>query len=216
MRHSHTASARIGGRIFCFVLVTSIALSACRAVPTSIALTATPIVTLPTTTAIPTDTATRVAIAAATDAPEPTATRTATPARRASIGASQRATATPSIPPGVYATAIKIAPTPAQSDVPPLFTVTFLNTTGGAKRYRWFVKIYQQDQPQSFGETPKTDSDIPIHTTQLTAVSNWKTTTVVQCLFLIARVFWIDENNQVHEFSKPDGNNPATGFYVCP
>ncbi len=198
-------------------LVVALALSACSAVAADVPLpTITPTVIGATATLAPSDSVTLVAIAVPTDTPVPTATPPVTPTQRASVAVSPRATATPSIPPGVYATAIKIDPTPAKSDVAPQFTVTFLNTTGGAKMYRWFVKVYQPDQPQSFGETTKIDSDIQPHTTQLMARSDWKTTTVVQCMFLIARVFWIDENNQVHEFLKPDGYNPATGFYVCP
>ena len=201
-------------RVGFFVLAISVALSACSAVATS-SPTRTPTVISATATAVPTETATPAPTAPATDTPEPTATSTVTPTKRV-VATRPRATAIPAIPPGVYATAIRIDPTPAKSDEPPQFTVTFLNTTGGAKTYRWFVKVYQQDQPQSFGETSKTDSNIPTNTAQLKAASDWKTTTVVQCLFLIARVFWVDENNQVHEFLKPDGHNPATGFYVCP
>ncbi len=203
------------------ILVISLAQSACSVVSSYVHVpvpTMTPTVIGSVATTVPPDTVTLVAVAVATDTPEPTATltSTATPTLRLAARTRPRATATPSIPPGVYATAIKIDPTPAKSDEPPQFTITFLNTTGGAKMYRWFVKVYQQDQPQSFGETSKIDSDIPINTTQLQAATGWKTTTVVQCLFLIARVFWVDENNQVHEFLKPDGHNPATGFYICP
>ena len=215
LSNHNPAELRHLARAFFFALVTSVALSACSAVaayaPTS---TTTPTVIGSTATGVPTDTATPVPTTTVTDTPQSTAT--ALPTQRAAGATRPRATATPAIPPGVYATAIKIEPAPAKSDVPPQFTITFLNTTGGAKMYRWFVKVYQQDQTQSFGETSKIDSDIATNTTQLKAASDWKTTTVVQCLFLIARVFWIDENNQVHEFLKPDGHNPATGFYVCP
>lgn len=210
-----TPNARRVARTMVTILVTSIAVSACSAVTASVPTT-TPTVIGSTATVVPNDTVTLVAIAVATDTSVPTATWTATPIQRATAAVRPVATATPAILPGVYATAIQIDPTPAKSEEAPQFTVAFLNTTGSAKTYRWFVKLYQQDQPQSFGETPKTASDIPTNTTQLKANSDWKTTTVVQCLFLIARVFWVDENNQVHEFLKPDGNNPATGFYVCP
>jgi len=94
--------------------------------------------------------------------------------------------------------------------------VTFLNTTSQTQRYRWFVKIYQPDQPQSFGETAREDSDIVLKTSQLKSSSGWKTTAVLQCMPMIARVFWADQNNQVTEFLKPDGSSPATGFNICP
>ncbi len=94
--------------------------------------------------------------------------------------------------------------------------MTFLNTTGQPQTYRWFVKVYLPDQPQSFGETSRIDSVIVPKTSAVRASSDWKTMVVLDCLFFIGRVFWVDENNQVHEFLKSNATSPATGFYVCP
>jgi hypothetical protein len=52
------------------------------------------------------------------------------------------------------------------------------------------------DQPQSFGETPKTDTNIPPKTAQLKSAAGWKTMAVLECLSLIARVFWVDQNSK--------------------
>lgn len=160
---------------------------------------------------------------AATDTPAPsptakateTAAPTATPVRRATA-TRPRPTATPNLAAGVFVTTLKIDPTPAKSNEAPLFTVTFLNTTGQPQAYRWFVKVYLPGQPQSFGETSRMDSDLPPNTPWVKSVSDWKTISLLQCTFFIARVFWADQNNQVTEFMRPDGSSPAAGFNVCP
>ena len=152
-----------------------------------------------------------------TETPEPTMTPTATPTTRAvSVASRVKPTATPAIPPGIFVASIKIDPIPAKSNEFPQFTVTFLNTTGQPQTYRWFVKVYLPDQPQSFGETSRIDSVIVPKTSAVRASSDWKTTVVLDCLFFIGRVFWVDENNQVHEFLKSNATSPANGFYVCP
>ncbi len=192
-------------------LLAVIALSACgSAVPWA---TGTPTLLLDTPTITP----------ATTDTPSPspttgateTAVATATVTRRPAVPA-VRATATAMVSPGVFVTGVKITPLSVRSNELPQFTATFLNTTGQAQSYRWFVKIYAPDQAQSFGETSKVDNDILPNVTQLTSSSDWKTQTFFDCLPFIARVFWIDADNQVHEFLKPNGANPATGFTVCP
>ncbi|MCL4393247.1 MAG: hypothetical protein M1482_00215 [Chloroflexi bacterium] len=162
----------------------------------------------------PTGTDTPAATATAAGTATPTLGPTTAPTKRAATPR-PRPTATATVTPGIYVTGIQIRPNPGVSEQPPQFLVTFLNTTGQTQPFRWFVKIYQPDEPQSFGETPKVDSDIAPNSSAL-AVSDWKTTTVLQCMPFIARVFWVDQNNQVNEFFKPDGTNPATGFDVCP
>ncbi len=205
--------------IVLIVLMAVLALSACNASPATNAATPTSLAT-PTTlgstpTVAPIQTETAAPSATAADTSTPSATATATK-RAASVASRTRPIPTPTIPPGVFVTAIKIDPTPAKSNEPPQFTVTFLNTTGKPQTYRWFVKIYAPNQPQSFGETSREDSAIAPNTSQLKSTSDWKTTTVLECMPLIARVFWVDQNNQVIEFMKLNGSSPATGFNVCP
>jgi hypothetical protein len=161
--------------------------------------------------------ATATAAASVTRTAEPTVTPTATTTTRAVSAASRvKATPTSTPPAGIFVSAIKIDPTPARSNDFPQFTVTFLNTTGQPQTYRWFIKVYMPDQPQSFGETSKIESVLAPKTSAVRAFSDWKTTVVLNCLFFIGRVFWVDENNQVHEFLKSNATSPATGFYVCP
>ncbi len=159
-----------------------------------------------------------------TTAPSPTATAvppTITPTPVAPAQA-PRATAAPVVPPGVYVTALRVDPAVAQSDATPMFTVTFLNTTGQARTYTWYVKIYSPDQPNSFGETTKIPHTIPPGVSQLQAIPNWKTRTFFGCLPFTARAFFWDTSGQIdpfvqaYEFRKPDGTILATPFSVCP
>jgi hypothetical protein len=174
--------------------------------------TVTPQVTVSATPTTPAPAVTTTQVTATT-----TAVRTATATRRPLTPTPRVVrTATPAVAPGVYVTAIKINPLSVPSNQTPQFSITFLNTTGIAQPYRWFVKIYEPDQPQSFGETSKVDNTIAIGTSQLAAPMDWKTQTFFSCLPFIARAFWVDQDNNVNEFLKPDGKSPATGFQVCP
>jgi hypothetical protein len=195
------------------VLVGSLALTACG--PTSaLAL----VGAAGTPTPLP-PSATNVPPLGATPTPAETATQmpaTATATRRPATP-TVRATATPVPPQSVFVTEIKVDRPTARSNEAPQFTATFLNTTGQMKTYRWFVKVYAPDDPsRSFGETSKVDSVLPINTTQLKSSSDWKTQSFFDCLSFVARVFWVDGENQVHEFQKLDGSNPAIPFTVCP
>jgi hypothetical protein len=139
---------------------------------------------------------------------------TAMPTQR---GATTTARVTPIVaPPGVYVSAITIEPTEVRSDQSPQFSATFVNTTAQAQTYRWFIKVFAQDQSQSFGETPKLDSTIPTGVVQIKATSEWKTRTFFVCLWFVARAFWVDTDNHVVEFAKPNGPGGYTSFSVCP
>ncbi len=127
-------------------------------------------------------------------------------------------TATISAPPGVYATLIRVDPPTPNRGVPATFRVTFVNTTGKAQSYRWYVKIYEPDKPNSKGETSKILEDIPPGTTERASPTDWKIAGPGPCEPFIARVFWYDrDNNQTTEFVKPDrSGGPAAAFQVCP
>ncbi|MDE3088958.1 MAG: hypothetical protein KGJ80_06210 [Chloroflexota bacterium] len=198
------------------ILLAMFAMSACSPLTTSSLPTPTPTVAAnPTVGQTETNAAMPSPTAVVTETPTVPPTATATK-RPVTVTPKPSATPTSATLAGVFVSAIKIDPTPAKSNESPQFTVTFLNTTGKPQTYRWFVKVYMKDQPQSFGETSKIESAITPKTSQVKASSDWKTLVVTDCLFVIARVFWVDENNQVHEFLKSDATNPATGFSVCP
>jgi hypothetical protein len=139
-----------------------------------------------------------------------TPTRTRTPA--------PRATNTISAPPGMYALSIRPDSADPKRNTPIGFYVTFLNTTGTVQQYQWRVRIFEPEKRNSFGDTAIKRDDIPVGTTELQSVVNWKIGGPGDCLTFTARVFWIDPgtNGEV-EFLKPDGSGgPATGFKVCP
>lgn len=127
-------------------------------------------------------------------------------------------TPTISAPPGVYAVSIRSDPAQPKRGSPPTFYVTFLNTTGKLAQYRWFIKIYEPDKPNSKGETSKAANDFPAGRVELPAPADWAIRGAGPCEPFIARVFWFDrESNQTTEFSKPDlSGGPALGFEVCP
>jgi|GEM_PF-722952 len=145
---------------------------------------------------------------------QPTATRrpnTPTPTRAA-------ASPTSSAPPGIYAVSIRLDPTNPRGNTQVTFYVTFLNTTKETKHYRWFVKIYRPDERNSFGETAKSDIDVPVGTSEFTTPNNWKTAVFADCQPYFARPFWLDTENNVPptEFLKTDGQAVNQGFSVCP
>src|SRR5574341_75637 len=126
-------------------------------------------------------------------------------------------TATPAVPPGIYAMAIRLDPAAPRINQFVTFYVTFLNTASESKKYRWFVKIYKPDERNSFGETAKSDNDIPVGRIELATPNNWKVGGFGDCQPYFARAFWVDaENNVVTEFLKPDGQGVNQGFSVCP
>jgi len=196
----------------CLLVLAALALSACTPVA-AFGLNVTPTLPPAAPTIMPavTDTPSPSPTVGATATTAPTATATKRPATPA-----VRATATLVTAQSVFVTAVTASPSSARSNESPQFAVTFLNTTGQTQTYRWFVKVYGADPSRSFGETTKTDSDLPANTTQLKSASDWKTQTFFDCLPFTARVFWVDGENQVHEFQKPDGSNPTTTFTVCP
>ena len=123
-----------------------------------------------------------------------------------------------SAPPGIWATSIRLDPPEPKRGQFVTFYVTFLNTTGGPSGYKWRIRLFYADDPKrGFGDTaPKSDT-IPVGKSELASENNWRVTGPGDCLSLIARVFWLDQNNNAIEFLKPDqSGGPAAGFQVCP
>ena len=136
----------------------------------------------------------------------PTITRTRTPAFTPTISA----------PPGVWAVSIRLDPVKPQIKQPTTFFVKFLNATGSPQHYKWYVKIYEPDAKNSKGETPKVDNDLPVGSVELQSPS-WTLFNLGACQEYFARVFWVDQDNKVTEFIKPDQSGPySAGFQVCP
>ncbi len=121
----------------------------------------------------------------------------------------------PAAPPGVYVTAVRTDPTQVMDGQFPTFQVTFLNTLGGAANYNWFVKIYEPDKKQSFGETPKVPSEIPVGSNTLPSSNKWKAPGASPCRQFIARVFYQAPDGTIVEFAKPGGDYFYYYFSVC-
>ncbi len=113
-------------------------------------------------------------------------------------------------------TALHIEPQEVRNGQYPAFHVTFLNTTGTSPSYKWFVKIYEPDKRNSFGETAKSESILLVGTSEVASQSNWKAAGAAPCRPFIARVFYQAADNTILEFAKPDGNRPEHYFSVCP
>lgn len=204
------------GMVFLLAMFALIGCGSVQAIATQMLATPTlpPIVpetglnTQPAVAATPSLTATSVA---------PTATATRRP-----VIVAPRPTATPPSPPGVYVIGLAIDNPAAKSNDTPVFTATFLNTTGQTQTYTWYVKIFSPDQPSSFGETAKVPNNIPPGIAQFQAAANWKTRTFFGCLYFTARAFFWDTSGQInpfvqaYEFLKPDGSSLVTAFSVCP
>jgi tetratricopeptide (TPR) repeat protein len=118
-------------------------------------------------------------------------------------------------PPGIYVTAVQTDPPEVKQGQLPTFQVTFLNTLGVTANYNWFVKIYEPDKKQSFGETAKAASAIPPGNHPFATFANWKAPGATPCRPFIARVFYVASDNTVVEFPKPDGDSFWYYFAVC-
>lgn len=128
-------------------------------------------------------------------------------------------TATPAGPPGVYAASIRVEGTRGDT-VNPTFIVTFQNTTGGSRTYKWFVKIFRLDnRDRSFGETAAVTTDIPAGESEARSATNWRVSPR-ETLKFVARVFGSDANKggNPDEFALPDGSgaSPELNFELAP
>jgi hypothetical protein len=125
------------------------------------------------------------------------------------------ATATvPPVAPGMYANTIQTDPKEPKSGYM-TFKVTFLNSTGGTVYLRWFVKIFEPDKRNSFGETAKVASTIPVGSVTVSSGNDWGTKVGV-CTTYVARVFWVDAANSIFEMNRSDGTSTASSFTICP
>ena len=155
----------------------------------------------------------------ATLGPSPIATPTVTATLELSPTATSTATATPTptVAPGLYVTNLRLEPSAPKRREDVGFYVTYLNATGADQNYRWLVYIYRPDNSRhAFGETPKNVTTIPTGSIEQKAQGTWKLTGGGDCENFIARVAWIDANNQSISFSTSDGRVFEFPFSVCP
>ncbi len=126
-------------------------------------------------------------------------------------------TPTPTGAPGVYVMNLRLEPPSPKRREEIGFYPTFLNTTGSEQSYRWLVYIYRTDNlGHAFGETPKSTVPFPIGAVEQRANGTWKLTGGGECENFIARLAWINQDNQPIPFTKSDGQAYELPFTVCP
>jgi tetratricopeptide (TPR) repeat protein len=125
------------------------------------------------------------------------------------------ATATPVVQPGIYVTNIQTDPPEVKNGQTPTFLVTFLNTLGVNADYTWYVKLFDPDKKNSFGETAKSAGSILPGSSIFSTFSNWKAPGATPCRQFIARVFYVAPDNTIVEFPKPAGDSFWYYFSVC-
>ncbi len=192
------------------ILLVSLALivlaAACTTTPTSPAQPTAPRIAASTPAAVPSDTP----AASATTALSPSVAPT-TP-----IPTSTPAPPTPVIPAGLYITSLDIVPDPPTRGANLLFYATFANTTGIVQNFRWIVYLYRSDNPlTSFGETTVTMSSLPLGAQTEQSLGFWKLPLGGPCENFVARVAWLDQNNQSTPFLRPDGQVFEKPITVC-
>jgi hypothetical protein len=130
----------------------------------------------------------------------------------------RRPTATPTLAfaPGVYVTALRSDPSPPVRREEVTFYATFLNTTGQEQSYRWFVYVYRADATRPFGQTASDRVySIPTGAIELQTVNAWRLTGPGGCENFVARIVWLDSNNQPQLFVKPEGTVFELPFTIC-
>lgn len=126
------------------------------------------------------------------------------------------ASPSPKVAPGVYVTGMRIEPTQVMNGQNPKFYVTFLNSHATPITYTWFIKVFEPDKKQSFGEEAKVGNVLPPGSSTWASASNWKAPGEQPCRPFIARVFYyMAQDNAVVEFSTPEGNSWSIDFKVC-
>ncbi len=133
-----------------------------------------------------------------------------------SIPTSTPAPPTPVIPAGLYATSLDIVPDPPTRGSDLEFYGTFANTTGIVQNFRWVVFIYRPDNPvKSFGQTTVTSSSVDIGAQTKKSLGSWKLPLGGPCENFVARIAWMDQNNQTTPFLQPNGQPFEKNFVVC-
>jgi hypothetical protein len=168
-----------------------------------------------TPTATTTTTATATATVTATSTPTLVPTRTPLPPTLTPTATIAPPSPTPTIPPGLYVTKIRLAPSPPRPGEEINFYVTFLNTANRTQTYRWIVYLYRADNLQvTMGETTAIITDMPVGTIEQKSLGSYRAG-AGPCEDLVARVAWLDDNRRATFFVKPDGKLFELPFAVC-
>ncbi|GEM_PF-4277856 len=122
----------------------------------------------------------------------------------------------PTPPPGLYVTDLRTTPDPPVRNTPLTFYATFNNTASGDQNLRWLVYIYKaSNMSVSHGETSSILTTFAPGTSEKRALGYWMAGPGGPCENFVARVGWLDVNNQPVMFAKPDGKVFEKLFTVC-
>jgi len=125
---------------------------------------------------------------------------------------------TPVIPSGLYATSLQTIPELPTRGTDLVFYSTFANNTNSPITFRWVVRIFKLDNlTKSFGQTTNTlFTDLGPGARNQTSLGNWKLPLGGPCEDFIARIYFIDQNNQENPFKQPNGQIFEKSMAVCP
>jgi hypothetical protein len=120
--------------------------------------------------------------------------------------------------PGLFVTDLRLQPfdTP-QHGMATTFFPTFQNTSNDVQTFKWRVYVYRADTPnRSDIETTYLQTGFPPGTEEVQSLGTFTYgPTGYDCDYFFARVGWVDANNQITFFPKPDGTVFEKGFQVC-
>lgn len=125
--------------------------------------------------------------------------------------------ANPSLPPGVYVSALTVSPNPGTRKEPVTFTATFHNSTGKTVYYRWRVVVLdpeKQGRNKDWGESPLAELAVAAGESAH-AITYTPVTDRGGCITLQAQPAWRRDDNARIFFPDLVGGIVATGFTVC-
>ncbi len=185
--------------------------------PTQAAPAVVPPVAAPTNPPPPTAQATAVPpTAVPPTAVPPTAAPSATPAPP-TAAPSNTPTPPPTVQPGLYVSALRLTPAQPAFNQNIAFAPTFVNATGTVQNFTWKVYIWRADTvTKTDNETSAQLTAFPAGVSSFTSLGSYRYgATGYQCEYFFARVGWLDANNKVTYFTKPDGTDFNQGFKIC-
>jgi hypothetical protein len=142
-----------------------------------------------------------------------------TPSANGTAPAPTRSPATPTrsaIASGVYVNSLRLSPGAPKRGQPVTFLASFLNSTGNAQGYHWFVEIWQQNPDKRFGQDDGLQRNIPLGTNELATAGIWKLSGGGPCQPFRARVVYEDNQASRIPFKRTNGTDLWVNFQVCP
>lgn len=123
----------------------------------------------------------------------------------------------PTPQPGLYVSAMRLSPAQPAFNQNISFTPTFVNATSTVQNFNWKVYIWRADTvTKNDNETTAQLTGFPVGTGDFPALGSYRYgPTGFPCEYFFARVGWLDANNKVTYFTKPDGTDFNQGFKIC-